>query len=159
MGDATIKVSSWYTYYMDYKNFLVDFSSVDLTDVYSEWMWLIDVSDLSRPLGMTSFGDLFFQKDNYEVYFLDTLEGTVELFAESQEEMIAKLSVQENLDNYMMTALVTTLREKNIKLKINELYIFNVHPIIGGEAVSSNVSVVTMRVALSLIGQLHRQVR
>ncbi|MEO5949953.1 MAG: T6SS immunity protein Tdi1 domain-containing protein [Candidatus Saccharimonadales bacterium] len=144
---------------MDYKNFLVDFSSVDLTDVYSEWMWLIDVSDLSRPLGMTSFGDLFFQKDNYEVYFLDTLEGTVELFAESQEEMIAKLSVQENLDNYMMTALVTTLREKNIKLKINELYIFNVHPIIGGEAVSSNVSVVTMRVALSLIGQLHRQVR
>lgn len=144
---------------MSYKDYLVNYSNTDLPELYSDWLWLINADDLIQPSAMSAFGDLFFLKENGEVFLLDTLEGTAEHFASSREDMERQLSSPENRNNYLFSDLVTTLREKGVILSDNQLYLFKVHPLVGGQAMSDNVEVASMRVALSLTGQLHRQIK
>ena len=136
---------------------LVNYTKPDIPSLYEDWSWLINPSELSNPIAMTSFGDLFFKKQDGHIYLLDTLEGSVLDFANDENDLQTKLSHAENQEQYLFSELIKTLREKGTTLNENELYIFKVHPILGGEAISDNVNVVSMKVAISLLGQLHRQ--
>jgi len=135
---------------------LVNFPAANVRLLYEDWSWLVNQADLDRPIAMTTFGDLFFKKQDGHVYLLDTLEGTVIDFANDENELQNKLNHMENQEQYLFSSLVKTLQEKGLALKENELYIFKVHPIVGGEAISDNVEAMSMRVVISLLGQLHR---
>lgn len=142
---------------MNDTNLLVEFTKPEIPSLYENWSWLIETSDLGNPLAMTMFGDLFFKKPDGHIYLLDSFEGTVIDFAENDTSFQHKLNQAETEEQYLFSSLIKTLREKGVSLKENELYIFKVHPILGGEATSDNVEIMSMRVVISLLGQLHQQ--
>jgi hypothetical protein len=144
---------------MNYTAFLTRYTPAELPNLYFDWQWLVPAADASRAVAMTQFGYLFFEGEDGTVYYLDTLEGEVMQFARTRNDAAALLALQENQQTYLLSALVTTLREQGRTLNSGELYVFRTHPAAGGEATSDNVDVVSMRVALSITGQLHQQLQ
>ncbi len=125
-------------------------------ELYADWTWLVVTVQLTKPLAISTFGDLFFQTEN-GVMLLDTLEGTVAVFAANENEMWQKLADEKNQKEFLLSDLVTTLREQKQVLDTDQLYLFQTPIALGGQAVSDNVKITTARLAISLTGQLHRQ--
>ncbi|MGH7217946.1 MAG: hypothetical protein ACREGE_00670 [Candidatus Microsaccharimonas sp.] len=142
-----------------YEQFIVKFNPADVPDLYSDWDWLIDKKYLNEPWLMTCFGDLFFKTPDASIHFLDTLEGVIIPFAENEESAKKLLADATNQSRFLSSDAVTVLRERNLILRDNELYIYVPHPIIAKAIVLDSVQIMSMNVVLSLGGQLLRQVQ
>lgn len=119
----------------------IDFSEINISELYSDWSWLFDFSEPIRPLMMSTFGDLFFQKKDMKVYYIDTVEGTLTEFAESESEFNKLISVPENMENYLLSNLVFTLIEENKILTKGKAYSFKIPMVHGGKITSDNVEI------------------
>lgn len=137
----------------------IDLSEMNIPELYSDWSWLFDFMEPIRPLMMSTFGDLFFQKKDMKVYFIDTIEGTLSEFAESESEFIKLISIQENIEKFLLSNLVLTLIENNKILTKGESYSFKIPMVLGGKATADNVEVSDLAVWTSIIGQIHKQVK
>jgi len=142
---------------MDYRDYLVHYSPAEAPELYADWAWLVGKSALQQPLAMTSFGDLFFRGRWGRVMFLDTIEGVVTKFAKSPAQMEQLLHDPKHQERYLLSQLVTTMRSQGVVLSEGRIYFFKQPLLLGGEAVSANVETASMRVGISLTGQLHRQ--
>jgi hypothetical protein len=121
-----------------------------------DWSWL----DLKgkTPVLSSLFGDVFLQ-DSTGYWFLDTLEGAVKLVAATRDELQAKLDSQEGQDNFLLGGLAMAADRKGMHLKADEVYDFQIPPVLGGATDLGNVAVMPFVVSLSIAGQLHDQVR
>lgn len=142
----------------DYQQYTVKFNPEDAPTLYSDWGWLISQKYLNKPWLMTSFGDLFFEGPDASIHFLDTLEGTITLFAENEEIAKEKLAETENQRRFLTSDTVDLLIERDLVLKDDELYIYVPHPIVAGEVRIDSVQIMSMNVVISLGGQLLRQI-
>lgn len=143
----------------EYQNYTVGFNPKDIPTLYSDWDWLIDQKFLNKPWLMTCFGDLFFEGPDARIHFLDTLEGVITPFAENEQIAKEKLAEAENQKRFLTSDTVDLLRERNLILKDDELYIYVPHPIVVGAVRIDSVQIMSMNVVLSLGGQLLRQTR
>ena len=137
----------------------IDFSEINIPELYSHWSWLFDFTEPIRPLMMSTFGDLFFQKKDMKVYFIDTIEGTLSEFAESESEFIKLINTPENIENFLLSNLVLTLIENNKILTKGKSYSFEIPMILGGKETTDNVEISDLVVWVSIIGQIHKQVK
>ncbi len=142
-----------------YKDYTVNFDPTAIPELYSDWDWLIDQKYLNNPWLMTSFGDLFFVGPDASVHFIDTLEGTITPFAENVEAAQEKLSNADVQRHYLASDTVEILKERNLILKDDELYIYVPHPIVAGKVNIDSIKVYSAKIAISLCGQLLRQMR
>lgn len=143
----------------NYSQYAVSFNPSDIPTLYSEWGWLLNPEELSTTLIMSSFGDLLFKGVDGKVYFLDTLEGAVALFADNEQDMTAKLADPKIQNIYLSSEATDLLREWGVTLKENELYIYVPHPMMSGTIDLKTVQVMSMKVVASLGGQLLRQTK
>lgn len=121
-----------------------------------DWSWL----DLQgkTPVLASLFGDVFLQ-DGRGYWFLDTLDGSLVQVAANRDELQTKLDSIEGQDNYLLGGLATAADRKGIRLKPNEVYDFQIPPVLGGKTDLSNVTVMDFVVSLTIAGQLHRQIK
>lgn len=144
---------------MNYKDFLIPFSSVDLPELYKDWLWLITPENLSKALAMTSFGDLFFMHESGKIYFLNTTEGTARSCAQTYSGARSLMASRDGLTDYLLSNLVLEMREQDLALSKGELYSFKVYPSAPELGKVGNIQILPIKTALSVSGQRQKQMK
>ena len=117
------------------------------------WMGLRE----QTPRFATCFGDIFLESlDGW--WFLDTVEGTLELRWNSAVTMYAELESPEGRATYLMDDLVREARGRGMLLGEEDVYTFNPHPAVGGELGVDGLSTMRFELALNWVGQMHDSV-
>ncbi|WP_253872961.1 T6SS immunity protein Tdi1 domain-containing protein [Promicromonospora umidemergens] len=121
----------------------------------ASWQWL-GLSE-QNPRFATCFGDIFLESlDGW--WFLDTVEGTLELRWTSAVTMYTELESAEGRATYLMDDLVRDARSRGLHLGENEVYTFNPHPALGGELGVDGLGTMRFELAVNWVGQMHDQV-
>ena len=121
----------------------------------ASWQWL-GIRE-QTPRFATCFGDIFLESlDGW--WFLDTVEGTLELRWTSAVTMYAELESAEGRATYLMDDLVREARSRGIHLGEEDAYTFNPHPALGGELSANNLGTMRFELAVNWVGQMHDQV-
>lgn len=121
----------------------------------ASWQWL-GIRE-QTPRFATCFGDIFLESlDGW--WFLDTVEGTLELRWTSAVTMYAELESAEGRATYLMDDLVRDARSRGIHLGEEDVYAFNPHPALGGELGVNGLSAMRFELAVNWVGQMHDQV-
>ncbi|MEU4363855.1 T6SS immunity protein Tdi1 domain-containing protein [Promicromonospora sp. NPDC023987] len=121
----------------------------------ASWQWL-GLSE-QNPRFATCFGDIFLESlDGW--WFLDTVEGTLELRWTSAVTMYTELESAEGRATYLMDDLVRDARSRGIHLGEDDVYTFNPHPALGGELGADGLGTMRFELAVNWVGQMHDQV-
>ncbi|WP_369370647.1 T6SS immunity protein Tdi1 domain-containing protein [Promicromonospora sp. Populi] len=118
-----------------------------------QWLGLRE----QTPRFATCFGDIFLESlDGW--WFLDTVEGTIELRWTSAVTMYAELESPEGRATYLMDDLVRDARSRGLQLNEEDVYTFTPHPALGGELSVHGLSTMRFELALNWVGQMHDRV-
>ena len=121
----------------------------------ASWKWL-GIRE-QTPRFATCFGDIFLESlDGW--WFLDTVEGTLELRWNSAVSMYEELESPEGRATYLMDDLVRDARSRGIRLGDEDVFTFNPHPALGGELSVNGLGTMRFELALNWVGQMHDQV-
>jgi hypothetical protein len=126
-------------------------------ELLEDWMWL-----LKKPhtlIAMTNFGDLFVQDKGGHVHFLDLVSGDLKEVANSTAELQQLVAQKENQKRWFLTDLLTQLEHAGLLLSPGQCFGFKIPPALGGRVELSNVEIVPLAVHISLMGQIHQQVK
>ncbi|MFD6445490.1 T6SS immunity protein Tdi1 domain-containing protein [Promicromonospora sp. NPDC060204] len=122
----------------------------------ASWHWM-GIRE-QTPRFATCFGDIFLESlDGW--WFLDTVEGTLELRWNSAVTMYAELESADGRATYLMDDLVRDARSRGIRLSEEDVYTFNPHPALGGELGVDGLGTMRFELALNWVGQMHDRVR
>ena len=78
---------------------------------------------------------------------------------ETRDQIQAILDSEDGQDRYLLGGLALGADRRGIQLGPEQVYCFNVPPILGGKIEMDNISVMDFVVSLDIAGQLHRQLR
>lgn len=121
----------------------------------ASWRWL-GLRE-QTPRFATCFGDIFLESlDGW--WFLDTVEGTLELRWTSAVTMYEELESPEGRATYLMDDLVREARGRGLHLGEEDVYTFNPHPALGGELGVNGLGAMRFELAVNWAGQMHDQV-
>ncbi|PUB23931.1 hypothetical protein C8K30_11071 [Promicromonospora sp. AC04] len=121
----------------------------------ASWQWL-GLRE-QTPRFATCFGDIFLESlDGW--WFLDTVEGTLELRWTSAVTMYEELESPDGRATYLMDDLVRDARSRGIRLTEEDVYTFNPHPALGGELGVNGLGTMRFELALNWVGQMHDRV-
>ena len=120
------------------------------------WRWL--PIEGRTPVLVTAFGDIFFE-GNDGIWFLDTLEGTLEKVCVTREELSGILASEEAEDRYCLAGFVERAHREGMVLGDAQCYDFTLHPVVGGKIEYSNIQPRDFVLAVHIAGQLHEHVR
>lgn len=122
----------------------------------ASWRWL-GISG-KTPRFTTLFGDVFLESlEGW--WFLDTVEGTLELRWTTAVDMYAELETPEGRATYLLDDLVREATRRGLRLAPDEVYAFQPHPAAGGEMSIEYVTMVRFALAVGWSGQVHEQLR
>ncbi|WP_420113172.1 hypothetical protein [Pseudactinotalea sp.] len=131
---------------------------VDPETIYrdlEDWAWLPGLTDL-RPVMVTVFADVILQgADGY--WFLDTMEGHLAREWPDAAAVNAALGTSEGQDQFLMGGLAHAAAAAGVERPTGQVYVLTPPPVVGGSFAVENIMAMELPVALSLSGQLHRQ--
>jgi hypothetical protein len=105
-------------------------------------------------------GDMFIRRPSSgEIAFVDALEGSLTLAAESKEAWQKQLEDPDRFEHWFLPDLVSLLRERGLVLSSGQCYSPIHPPFLGGELVPENMEVTSWRVHFCIAGQIHRQIK
>jgi hypothetical protein len=128
-----------------------------LAAALSDWQWLPELTG-KQPLVTSAFGDVFLRGED-GVWFLDTVEGNVSRQWDSPNDLQQQLNTRDGQDRFLMAGLVETAVGAGLVAGQGEVLSFKVPPVLGGQFDVDNLDVTDLVVALSVAGQIHRQVK
>lgn len=111
-----------------------------------------------RPFMVSLFGDVFLDSDE-GIWFLDTIEGTLERRWWTRDELTATLAEPAGQDQYLLGGLALAAKRRGLILGADEVYSFTPPPVLGGSFDVENIRVIDVVVALDVAGQIHDEVR
>ncbi|WP_278236258.1 hypothetical protein [Isoptericola sp. AK164] len=120
------------------------------------WSWL----DLpgKNPRFATVFGDVLLESlEGW--WFLDTVEGTLELRWPTAVELSAELDSPEGRQDLLLEDLVVEAAQRGVVPEADEVLTFMPHPALGGRLSGECAVPVRLELALRMCGEVHRQVR
>lgn len=130
---------------------------LDRDALLEDWGWAMEEPML--PVLITALGDAFAQGQSGAVYYLDATGGTIDRVAGDGQEFQGLLSDSEFVTERMFPARVVELRQAGLTLAPGEVYCHK-HPLVlGGEDTLDNYEVASVKVHMSMMGQVHRQVK
>ena len=136
----------------------VDFSHLDRETVLHDWRWLIGSSKL--PILLTAAGDAFVQDaEDGTVHFLGVSAGQLHPVAGSAEELRSLLANEDFVVSHFAVQMIGALMQAGKRLEADQIYSFEVPPVLGGQYALENVEVTDIAVHFSVAGQIHDKVR
>ena len=130
---------------------------LDLETLLDEWSWAMP--EPTRPVLLTAMGDVFAQGDSGTVYFVDSVEGTINAVAENGESFQLLLKDSQFVTDHMFPSRIVQLRNAGKTLAPQHVYSHTQPLALGGEDDLANVDVTDASVHLSIHGQVHRQIK
>jgi hypothetical protein len=121
----------------------------------SEWRWLVPRD--YRPIQMNKFGWWFFAAPDGSVFLLDLIEGKLSKIATSVAEFNALKNTDSAHAEWYFDGFVFRCHSEKLLLGDGQCYMWKVPPVIGGKFEFENITVASLNVAQSLLGQLFRQ--
>lgn len=120
------------------------------------WSWLGIHG--KTPRFATLFGDVFLESlEGW--WFLDTVEGTLELRWTNAVELTAELESPEGRDDLLLADLALEAAQRGTVPLDDEVLTFMPHPRLGGRLSADTAVTVRFELALRLAGEVHRQTR
>ncbi len=132
------------------------FTQAEYEGALSSWTWL--PIEAKTPLFTNAFGDTFLAGDE-GIYFLDTIDGTLDRLCESIAELQAILNTRDGQERYLWSIVVSTNYAAGIVPWGSQVYDFEIMPVLGGELDPDNIKLCDYQVAVNLAGQIHGQVK
>lgn len=86
-----------------------------------------------RPIGLSAFGDCYFEHEDGSVHVLDPLEGNIRQVAASQAEFGLCMNSPEWQDKNLMPELVALLNSRGVTKGANQVFGFAPHPAFTGK--------------------------
>ncbi|APW58704.1 DUF1851 domain-containing protein [Paludisphaera borealis] len=142
---------------MPARDYLIDHSGFDWTDLLSGWAWLLPV-EVTVWL-MNRFGDLFLTSPGGTVHLLDVGAGSLTRLAEDRNDFFRKLDEEGNADDWLMIPLVDRLTAAGIRLQSGQCYSFVVPPVLGGDYTAENTVVLPIKEHYEAYGSYHCSLR
>ncbi|MDT9593064.1 DUF1851 domain-containing protein [Nocardioides zeae] len=124
----------------------------------AEWTWLEGITAL-RPWLVTACADVLLQDDDGGVWFLSTTLGTLERHWDDVDALRAALGDQEQADEFLSAWLVEGAARRGLEPGPGQALVLVPAPAVGGAYAVDNLAIYDTVVALSLAGQLHRQLQ
>jgi hypothetical protein len=118
------------------------------------WSWL----DLAgkTPRFATVFGDVLLESlEGW--WFLDTVEGSLDLRWTTAVELTAELDSTEGRQDLLLEDLVLEAAALGVSPGRDEVLTFMPHPVLGGRFSAASAVPVRLELALRMTGELHRQ--
>jgi hypothetical protein len=142
---------------IDYRQFIKDINRIDITDICSDWQWLLNNQYI--PIMVSCSGDMFLIDETKSVSWLDTGTGQLQKIADDVDQFNSALADIDNIDKWFLASVVLDLIEKGMNLKENEVYSYKLMPILNGNYSTENFEMTDISVHFSMTGQICRQVK
>lgn len=122
----------------------------------ASWSWL-GVHG-KTPRFTTVFGDVFLESlEGW--WFLDTIEGSLELRWATAVEMYTELDSPDGRADLLLEDLCREVLDAGLDPRPDEVLAFSPHPAIGGRLHADHVAPLRFELALRLTGEMHHQLR
>lgn len=115
---------------LDWDHLFVDASGLDIDRIVEPWHAL--VQGPIRPIGMSMFGDVYFDREDGVVSRIDVLEGGVVPIAGSRQEFTCLMNTPEWARDALLIEGVALLHSRGVIPARGECYAFAPHPIFTG---------------------------
>jgi hypothetical protein len=134
-----------------------DANGYDTAVLLTEWRWLVPANH--TPLFVSAFGDWVLGAPDGSIWVMSTLDGDCRQVARdaTQYNMLSKST--EWTEETFLSEWFPIAIENGLVPSNDECLGWKLHPVVGGTFAVDNLQLFTMRVYLSLTGQLHRQIR
>lgn len=133
-----------------------EFSPVEYNFALTSWRWL-GLSD-QVPRFASCFGDMFLQSPA-GWWFLDTVEGTIELRWRTVDEMFAELRSPDGRAEYLLEETLGQASSSGMSLGEDEVFAFIPAPAITGTMDPRSLTPLRFAIAASLAGRIHHELR
>ncbi|GGA56185.1 hypothetical protein GCM10011490_02530 [Pseudoclavibacter endophyticus] len=115
---------------LDWDHLFVDASRLDMERIVEPWNGL--VHGPIRPIGMSMFGDVYFDRSDGVVARIDVLEGGVVPVADDRAHFRRLMNTPEWARDALLIEGVALLHQRGIVPGAGECYAFAPHPIFTG---------------------------
>ena len=140
---------------LNIKDLVIDTSAIDSEKLLKAWDWPIPFE--TEIVMITQTGDAFLiEKDNGSILFLDTLDGELEVLADSLESFQQLLQDEAFVIDYFSCELIAPLLHH--QLPPNTVYSFKTPPVLGGEYHSNNLEIFDVEHHFSDMGLLWQEI-
>jgi len=126
-------------------------------DLIEEWLWLVPRD--ADPMLPTACGDVFLRLSDGGIAFLDSYAGACETVAPSYEQWKAMLNESDQFEAWFRCGLICELLSTGFERKPGQCFSPYVPQIINGSWEPSNFHACDLLVHLTILGQIHRQVK
>ena len=140
---------------LNIKDLVIDTSTIDSKKLLKAWEWLIPFE--TEIIMITQTGDAFLiEKDNGAILFLDTLDGELEVLADSLESFQQLLEDEAFVIDYFSCELIAPLLHH--QLPPNTVYGLETPPVLGGQYHSDNLEIFDVEHHFSDMGMLWEEI-
>ena len=105
--------------------------SIDFTRLLS--LWPATVKGALRPIGMSAFGDVYFERPGGTVERLDVLEGGVNHVAATVEAFKELMNTPSWQEQHLLSQGIALLLARGLSRGPNECFAFAPHPVFVGK--------------------------
>ncbi len=132
------------------------FSKKQYDQALKSWRWL--VPEEAVPLLTSTFGDIFCAHRGM-IFFLDLVNGTFELVAQTMDDLEKRLNSSKGQEDLLMATLSMTLQKSGLILAPHEIFDFKKTPKLGGVISVDNIHKMDFITAVHVLGQIHQQIK
>lgn len=138
---------------LSWNDLLIPIEAVEPANCLAPWGSII--ADRVIPVAISAFGDWFLMEKNGTIRHLCMLQGTFEMVARNQADFQLKMNDPNWQETFLLSSLIGTLKQQGITRSEAQCFGFQIHPVFGGVAESSNVVVLDLLVWNSICHQIH----
>ena len=135
----------------------IPISNFSSEDLLQDWMWLLGTPrDL---IAMNNFADMFLRAADGTIGMVNVTLGTMDRLAPDTGMFERMSRERENQENWFLTDFLNEIEHAGLTLEAGQCFGFKVPLRLGGKMELSNVEVSSVSVYVSMMGQIHRQLK
>lgn len=120
-------------------------------------MWLLGAPH--ELMAMNNFADMFLRAADGSIGMMNVTWGTIDTLAPDTSVFERMARERENQENWFLTDMLTKIEHAGLILGNGQCFGFKVPLRLGGEMDLSNIEVSSVSVYVSIMGQIHRQLK
>ena len=126
-------------------------------NLLEDWAWL--TKKRYALIAMNAFGDMFLLCESGEIEMLQLEAGEITKVADSAAEFQKLTSDKEKQQSWFFLGLLSKLEMAGFKLGDGQCYALKKPIVLGGTVGMENIEIAPIAAHVSLLGQIHQQVR